>query len=187
MNYQKLVCWGDSQSFGARTYGCYPLYLAQKLNHSSNYTWSLVNQSANGRTARDLWFCVNEDLLKLNDFYTACILIGANDIGNSTPVDLFTEYYQQMLNALKIAGIKSVYCGEIPQIWPDGHAFFSRNSCEKREHYNERIKLAVDAHDIAKLVQFPKLTNACFVDPVHFNETGNNIVADAFAQAIMDR
>jgi len=27
MNYQRIACWGDSQTFGARTYGCYPLYL----------------------------------------------------------------------------------------------------------------------------------------------------------------
>jgi len=187
MNYQKVVCWGDSQTFGARTYGCYPLYLVRKLNLSTNYTWTANNQSENGRTARDLWFCINNNLTNLDDIYTACILIGANDIGNNTPIELFAEYYHQILHALKISGIKSIYCGEIPPIWPDGHAFFSRERSATRDEYNEQVNLIVEAHGIAQLVQFPELTHACFVDPVHFNEKGNAVVADAFAHAIMGR
>ncbi len=37
MHYQNLLCIGDSQTFGARTYGCYPLYLAQILTEHTPY------------------------------------------------------------------------------------------------------------------------------------------------------
>jgi hypothetical protein len=30
MNYQKIVCWGDSQTFGARSYGCYPIFAGRR-------------------------------------------------------------------------------------------------------------------------------------------------------------
>ncbi len=187
MNYQKIVCWGDSQCYGARTYGCYPLYLVQELNKVTQYTWSTLNLSTNGHTARDLWFRLNENLTTIRDIYTTCILIGANDIGSNTPIDLFREYYRQVLDALVISGMKVIYCGEIPPIWPDGHAFFSKDASLRRDEYNEQIKSAIEACGIAHLVEFPKLTRACFIDPVHFNEAGNKIVAKAFATSIVDR
>ena len=56
MNYHNLACWGDSQTFGARTFGCYPLYLAAKLKAASRYTWRTLNYSTNGHSAWDLWF-----------------------------------------------------------------------------------------------------------------------------------
>ena len=82
MNYQKIVCWGDSQTFGARTYGCYPLYLVRSLNHNSRYIWNAISFCANGYTARDLWFRFGPDLLTIHDAPQACILIGANDVVN---------------------------------------------------------------------------------------------------------
>ncbi|MEM9622177.1 MAG: SGNH/GDSL hydrolase family protein, partial [Pseudomonadota bacterium] len=76
MNYQKLVCWGDSQTFGARTYGCYPMHLVRILNEETRYTWITNNLSENGLTARDLWFRIAREVPNLADFYSACLLIG---------------------------------------------------------------------------------------------------------------
>ena len=87
MNYQKMVCWGDSQTFGARSYGCYPMYLAKILNADTRYAWQTLNFSTNGHTVRDLWFRVSNELLMLSDVFQACILIGANDVGNHSPPD----------------------------------------------------------------------------------------------------
>src|SRR3972149_176233 len=124
MNYQKIVCWGDSQSSGARTYGCYPLYLAKILNEKTRYIWQAINLSTNGHTVRDLGFRLPNDLMQLHDVYQACILIGANDVGCNSPPDLFDEYYRQILHALQLNRFRAVYCGDIPPIWPDGQPFF---------------------------------------------------------------
>lgn len=187
MNYQKMACWGDSQSFGARTYGCFPLYLVQHLNQKTHYTWTSLNLSANGHTARDLWFRLPQELQQLHDTHTACILIGANDVANTTEVDTFTEYYSQCLDALSIAGMKSVHCGEIPPIFPDSHAFFPPDCNERRQNYNTKIHDLVGARSNTHLTTFPELTRDCYVDPVHFNEQGNHIVAEAFATSIIER
>ncbi len=185
MNYQRVVCWGDSQSTGARTYGCYPVYLAQALNAKTRYFWQSINLSTNGHTVRDLWFRIGPELLTLRDVHQACVLIGTNDVGNSSPIDLFEEYYRQMLVALRLGGIQVVYCGEIPPIWPDGHAFFSSATQRDRDRYNTRLKKVVGESEVGQLVQLPELTADCYTDPVHFNERGNALVADAFANAIM--
>lgn len=184
MNYQKIICWGDSQTFGARSYGCYPLYLSQILTSTTQYTWQVVNFSTNGHTVRDLWFRLQHELLYLKDSYLACILIGANDVGNQSPAELFEEYYRQILYALEVGRFHVVYCGEIPPIWPDGHPFFSSASVEARQKYNELIKQVVEASSIARLVEFPELNADCYTDPVHLNETGNKVIADSFAKAI---
>jgi len=184
MNYQKIICWGDSQTFGARTYGCYPMHLAQILDSRTRYTWLAINLSSNGHTARDLWFRVGQELTTVNDVHQACILIGANDVGNGSPEDLFEEYYRQILKSLEVHHFRSVFCGEIPPIWPDGHAFFPAETRDRRNAYNAAIKRCVECSSIARLVEFPALSQECFVDPVHFHETGNKAVAHAFAEAI---
>ena len=185
MNYQNLACWGDSQTYGARTYGCYPLYLSKILDRETRYLWRVLNLSANGRTARSLWFDLPRDLLLAADVHQACLLIGANDVGEESPLDLFEEYYRQILSTLRIRRFRVVFCGEIPPIRPDGHAFFSKDTEERRAAYNERVRAVVDESPIATLVKLGDLASDCFTDPVHLSETGNERVAECFARAIM--
>jgi lysophospholipase L1-like esterase len=184
MNYQKIVCWGDSQTSGARTYGCYPLYLGRFLNEETRYAWRTINLSTNGHTVRDLWFRLSNELATLHDVYQSCILIGTNDVGHGSPLELFEEYYRQVLTALRLSGIHVAFCGEIPPIFPDGHAFFPAESAERRDAYNACVRKVVGANPIARLVPFPQLSADCYSDPVHLNEKGNQAVARAFAQAI---
>ncbi len=184
MNYQKIACWGDSQTFGARSYGCYPLYLARILTAETRYFWQVLNLSTNGHTVRDLWFRLTQDLLCLKDVYQACVLIGANDVGNQSPPALFEEYYRQILRALQLNGFRAVYCGEIPPIWPDGHAFFPAETRSARDEYNGRLRQAVRESPISCIVEFPQLSADCFTDPVHLNESGSEAVARSYAQAI---
>lgn len=184
MNYQKIACWGDSQTFGARTYGCYPLYLVRALNRDSRYVWTALSFSRNGYTARDLWFRLGPDLLTVSDVPQACLLIGANDVGNQTPVEVFAEYYSQVLDALAIAKLRVVHCGEIPRIWPDGHAYFPQASETRRAEYNRALEEVVARAPNARLVRFPDLDASHFVDPVHFSESGNLYVAETFAASV---
>jgi lysophospholipase L1-like esterase len=184
MDYQKIVCWGDSQTFGARSYGCYPLYLAKILNAETRYVWRAINRSTNGHTARDLWFRLSTELATLHDVYQACILIGTNDVGNGSDLDLFEEYYRQILTSLKLSGLRVAYCGEIPPIWADGHAFFSEKTSARREDYNARVHKAVAESGIGRLVRFSELSLDCYTDPVHLNEKGNAAIARSFADAI---
>jgi lysophospholipase L1-like esterase len=187
LNYQKLVCWGDSQTFGARTYGCYPLYLVRSLNETTRYTWTASNLSRNGDTARDLWFRVTEEAGRLEDTYHACILIGTNDVANGTPLDLFTEYYGQIVSTLEINHIRNIYCGEIPQIHPDGHAFFPHSIVDDIGLYNNSIEAIVRSSSRASIVRFGEMDLSMFVDPVHLSEKGNAVLAAAFAKAIKER
>ncbi len=185
MNYQNILCAGDSQTFGARTYGCYPIHMARFLSQETPYEWRVINLSANGYTARDLWFRLNSEIDQILNTYQACVLIGTNDVGNSTDIDLFKDYYRQILLTFAIKQFKAVFCGEIPPIFPDGHIFFSKKSEESRKLYNGAIQETAEEFDIAHLVKLDELCRDSYEDPVHFNEQGNICVARAFAGAIL--
>jgi lysophospholipase L1-like esterase len=187
MNYQNLLCVGDSQTFGARTYGCFPLHLARILTAESAYAWRTINSSANGATARDLWFRLVTDLETVTDTRQACLLIGTNDAGEGSDPDLFAEYYRQILRAFFVKKYKAVWCGEIPPIHADGHVYFARASTERRATLNARIEAVVGEFAGASLVRLAGLDRDCYVDPVHFNERGNERVARCFADAILAR
>jgi lysophospholipase L1-like esterase len=187
MNYQNLLCLGDSQTFGARSYGCYPLHLAKILTDATPYEWRTITHSVNHYRARDLWFLVNQHIDSIQDTFQACVLIGTNDVGEHSPCDLFAEYYRQILRALFIRRYKSIVCGEIPPIYPDGHVFFTQSTAQIREKLNQAIEQVVQAFPQAQLVRFPSLTRADYVDSVHFNEAGNQKVAQAFAESILQR
>jgi lysophospholipase L1-like esterase len=187
MNYQNLLCVGDSQTFGARSYGCYPLYLAKLLTERSAYAWRAISVSGKAYTARDLWFKLNVDLETIQDTRQACVLIGTNDVGENKDPDIFEEYYRQILRTFFIKKFKVVWCGEIPPIHADGHVYFDRGTQERRTICNARIERVASEFGEAKIVRFEGLDRNCYEDPVHFNEAGNRQVAEAFAQAIQAR
>jgi lysophospholipase L1-like esterase len=185
MNYQNLLCLGDSQTFGARTYGCYPIHLGRQLRSASPYEWRVVNWSVNGYTARDLWLLLNQRIDTLPDTYQACLLIGTNDVGQNSDLDLFEEYYRQIVLALCVRKFKAILCGEVPPIHSDGHVFFSKQCADSRTAYNERVRRVTAEFAAAKFVASPELPRDCYEDPVHFNERGNAAVAAAFCEAIL--
>jgi lysophospholipase L1-like esterase len=187
MNYQNLLCLGDSQTFGARTYGCYPLHLARMLSERSRYQWRAINRSRNGATARDLWFRLNEEIDGVADTYQACVLIGTNDVGDGNDEELFAEYYRQILRTLFVKKFKAVFCGTIPPVFADGHAFFPRETRERRDRLNARLRGVTAEFPGAGVVPLDHLDVGCYVDPVHFNERGNVAVAEAFAAAVLAR
>jgi lysophospholipase L1-like esterase len=185
MNYQNILCVGDSLTAGARSYGCYPLYLAKILSHETPYAWRAINLGSNGCTARDLWFTLNQKIDSIPDTYIACVVIGTNDISNQKDLDIFEEYYRQILRAFAIKNYKSVLCGEIPSIFCDGHIFFSSDTAKLRPAYNDKIMKVVGEFPIASFVEFNDLSRDCCEDSVHFNENGNMLVAESFARMIL--
>lgn len=184
MNYQNLVFFGDSLAFGARTYGCFPMRAAALLTESSRYAWRVMNISQNGATARSLWFRVNDGDIDLSDVYLAAILIGTNDAAHGSPPELFEEYYRQILRTLAVRKFKAVFCGTIPPLHCDGHAFFTRDAEARRPQLNAIIKKIVAETSIARLVDLESIDASCCVDPAHLNDHGNERVAQRFVEEI---
>lgn len=186
MNYQNVLCAGDSLTAGARSYGCYPLFLAKNLTERTPYEWRAISLSSNGYTARDLWFRLNNHIDKIKDVYLACVLIGTNDVSENNDVELFEEYYRQILRMFFIKSFRVVLCGEIPPIYPDGHVFFLQETIERRKIFNDRIINLIKEFPKANLIKFDDLNRNCYEDSVHFNEKANIIVAESFCKGIIE-
>ncbi len=184
MNYNNIVFWGDSLTYGARTYGCYPLYLVKMLNASTPYNWRAINRGVNGFTAKDLWFKVNWDLEMLNDTYLSCVLIGTNDCSVLSEGAVFKTYLEQLIDAIFIKKGKKIFLGEIPDIIQNAHPFFTKQSNEKRTELNSIIYEICDKNNNLELVRF-NLNEDCYEDSVHFSEKGNQIVAESFFNKII--
>lgn len=114
-------------------------------------------------------------------------MIGTNDVGDNSDLKLFTEYYRQCLLALQISGIRAIYCGHIPPMFPNGHAFFDQDCLRRRELFNDAITEVVANVPIAHIVVFDRLTRDHYEDPVHFNEEGNILIAECFAKMVIER
>lgn len=185
MNYNNIVFWGDSLTFGARTYGCYPMYLVDMLNSATPYRWRAINYGVNGYTARDLWFKVNWELEKIKDAYLSCILIGTNDCSALSENSIFRSYILQLLDAIYIKKGKKIFLGEIPDIIQNAHPFFPKESIEKRKELNRIIHDICADDNRLELVKFDLKPN-CFEDSVHFNEEGNKSIARSFFTKIIN-
>ncbi|HMQ80361.1 MAG TPA: SGNH/GDSL hydrolase family protein [Ignavibacteria bacterium] len=185
MNYNNIVFWGDSLTFGARTYGCFPMYLVDLLNSATPYNWRAINRGVNGYTARDLWFKVNWELEKLTDTYLSCVLIGTNDCSELSDSSIFKSYLQQLLDAIYIKKGKRIYLGEIPGIVQNAHPFFPKETIEKRIELNNVINEICSNDKRIELVRFD-LSIECFEDSVHFSEKGNMSVAKSFFTKIIN-
>jgi hypothetical protein len=47
-----------------------------------------------------------------------------------------------------------------------------QSTVQIREEFNQAIEQVMEEFPLARLVRFPSLTHADYVDPVHFNESG---------------
>ena len=54
MNWETLLCLGDSITFGARSYFGYPEIAGNILEEKLSKSWNIINHSTNGFTTIDL-------------------------------------------------------------------------------------------------------------------------------------
>lgn len=188
--YNNILCLGDSQTFGARSYGCYPIYLSslleqevEKVRGKEPCYYRVINKSVNGYTARDLYFKINNEAEDIKDVYMACLMIGTNDCHKNSDVKLFGEYLKQIILTLKTKGVKVIYFGLIPEIYNEADPWYQNDVQKKRKILNEMINSI--AAEFGAFIVDTKLDITCYADSVHFNEKGNAILANKFKEVIM--
>lgn len=182
MIFQRIDAWGDSMTFGARTYGCYPMHMARRLREETGYEWLVRNKGVNGNTARDLWFRVANTVAE--DVQAACVLIGTNDAKQLTRQSDYEEYLYQTLVMLRAHGWK-VFLGTIPLIAPKGRLPYTMESERHRQLLNVSIEMLARSMSGVTLVEL-HVVGDHLCDGVHLNEDGNKKVAEAFAGAILE-
>ncbi|MBL8007109.1 MAG: SGNH/GDSL hydrolase family protein [Ignavibacteria bacterium] len=174
MNWETLMCFGDSITIGARSYLGYPEYAGSFLEKEIENKWNVINYAVSGYTAIELCRYITSGFENLVSQSPGIItvLIGTNDIKNSTSPENFEIAYNQILVKSKLIAMKAnVVLIKIPH-FPEKVMypyFFGMN--QKVNEFNGIIeKLA--AGNKLRVMSFDITENDLF-DGVHFNEEGS--------------
>jgi lysophospholipase L1-like esterase len=186
MIYQNVLCIGDSQTSGARSYFGYPEALAEALSERTGLVWNCVNAGVARETLIQIYRRTQHLVREFDDVVIACVLAGCNDtrMDRRTGVREFGMIYRQLLNLLRISRYVGLFVGTIPPI-QDGFGFipYDENSRRLREEYNAVIGSLCAEMEISLVDTTMGREN--YVDAVHFNERGSRTLGARFADAIL--
>ncbi len=187
MNWETLLCLGDSITFGARSYCAYPDYAGATLEQNLGNHWQVVTYAVNGYTAMDLQRLMTANFANIKQFDAGVVslLIGTNDVKKSTPIGDYEIAYRQILLKIKLlAPGKRIFMLKIPH-FPAGLAYpYTFKMNDTITAYNQLLeKLAAEYG--AKLLEF-SFTEADFFDGIHLTTQGSLSAGQQLAQAILE-
>jgi lysophospholipase L1-like esterase len=187
MNWETLICFGDSITAGARSYLGYPEYAGNILSKKLEKEWNIINYSTNGLTTIGLVRSVNEKFYSLKSFEASMIsvLIGTNDLKENISEDEFGIAYNQLVVKLRLLCKNNhILLIRIPE-FPAGVMYpYHFNMNEKITAFNSVIDRISAEHKV-KTFQFG-LTGEHFFDGVHLNELGSKTCGSQLAMFILN-
>lgn len=184
MNWESLLCMGDSITHGARTYLGYPEMAAGMLRKATGVQWSAWNFAWNGFKAIDLLRAIDErgaDLVRFNASLCT-VMIGTNDAKTNTAPEHYGLVMEQLLLKAKlVTQNRNLLVLGIPTLAPGMSLPYNAGMNTRIAAYNQILAdLAA-----ARSCEFLELRTAPsdFVDGVHLSDAG----VSSFAQQLCER
>lgn len=186
MNWETLLCLGDSITIGARSYLSYPEYCGHHLSKETNKKWNVVNHAVSGYKTVDLLRDIDKHFstLKVIKPDIATILIGTNDLKSNLAAETFRKAYELLVLKVRlVVGNQNIMLLEIPKL-KSGVMFPYRIEMNQTvEVYNQII------HEIATTSGYIYSKIDCddhhFFDGVHLNEQGSEAFGQHLAESIL--
>ncbi|MEP7146351.1 MAG: SGNH/GDSL hydrolase family protein [bacterium] len=186
MNWETLMCFGDSITIGARSYCGYPEYACDYLESELGNKWNVINQAKSGYTAMDLHRDISNNFSNLSAFTPSIVtvLIGTNDIKNNTSEQDFKIAYNQVIIKAKLIAMKqNVLMIKIPHLPVKVMYPYNFKMNEKITEFNDLLSaLAID-HNV-RITDF-SISEEDLFDGVHLNNTGSRNFGRQLAQYIL--
>jgi len=100
MNWETLLSFGDSITFGARSYLGYPELCGDILGKKLEKSWHVINHAVNGYTTIDLVRSIDPNLDNFRNCYPSIItvMIGTNDISGGKVPEGYREGLQKVID-----------------------------------------------------------------------------------------
>ena len=181
MNWETLLCLGDSITIGARSYLGYPEYTGVLLEKHLGNRWNIVNHATCGHTAIDLHRSITNYFTDLQCFNPSLltILIGTNDLKAPSTVENYRIAYRQvLLKASLMVNSAYIFLIKIPKLPAVVKYPYRFEMNHKIDQFNAVIEELAEAYG-HKVVEI-NLTEAELFDGVHLNERG----AKSFAKQL---
>jgi lysophospholipase L1-like esterase len=185
MNWETILCLGDSITIGARSYLGYPDYAADFLKQETNKNWLAVNYAVSGYTTIQLarHIVTNFDSLKELKPLITTILIGTNDVKVNTSLELYKIALEQTIMHAKLLTLnKNVILFKLPKFGKGVMYPYNFEMNKNIDLYN--IAIEEKAHDHhCRLLELP-IIDEDYYDGVHLTEAGSRKVAKFLSDII---
>jgi lysophospholipase L1-like esterase len=136
MNWETLLAFGDSITYGARSYLGYPEICGDILGRKLDKKWHVINHATNGYTTMDLIRSINPMLDVYKNSYPSIItvMIGTNDIKTHVSIEDFRIAYNQLIIKLRLVSIgNNILLLKIPRFTQK--VFYPYNYTRKKKLY----------------------------------------------------
>lgn len=187
MNWETILCLGDSITIGSRSYLGYPEYCVGILTKKTTKNWNVINCSVAGFTVIDLVRYIDQNWsnIKGQGPLMASIMIGTNDIKSNTPLWEFEIAYSLMLLKTKlIVGSNHIVLNKIPLLQKGVMLPYSLKMNKTIIAYNEIIEKLSQREGVI-LNSMPESSDI-FLDGVHLNDLGSSLWGEALSDKIME-
>ncbi len=186
MNWETLLCLGDSITFGARSYFGYPEIAGNILEENLSKSWNIINHSKNGYTTVDLIRSLSPITTAYKGEFPSIItiLIGTNDIKNGTSIGDFSIAYKQLIVKAKLMSVNSnILLIKIPRF--TNQVFYPYNFGMNVEvvRFNNVIDVLSEQHALRTIDL--QLHDDDFFDGVHFSTKGSQSAGRQLAKFIL--
>ena len=187
MNYNIILCLGDSITFGSRDSkgSTYPLEMEEILENKAGGIWICIGEGICQETSRDLIRRFYHILNKYPKAYEVCLFEGINDAKdeNNTLPETYRKNIEHCIKACKILG-KKLFLGNIPIKKGFLAPSYSSKTNARVKQYNQELKKLAKKYQLA-LVDLSDLPEEFYADGIHFNNNGHREIAQRFAAAIL--
>ena len=186
MNWETLICLGDSITIGARSYLSYPDYCGSKLKEATSKYWNVVNHAKSGMTTIELVRSITDNFNNLISHQpnVITILIGTNDLKSDTPSsDFEIAYTQVIVKAKLILRTQNIILFEIPELQKGIMLPYNISMNQKVLEFNKIIQQLGKEHKL--MVKKFAADQTDFYDGVHLNETGSKNWGTQLADIIL--
>lgn len=173
MNWETLLSFGDSITFGARSYLSYPEICCDILSNKMNKSWHIVNHATNGFTTIDLCRSINPQLNNYKVLFPSIItvMIGTNDIKMNVNLEEFRIAYQQLIVKLKLLSVNNnIIVIKIPRITTNVFYPYNFSMNKKIIEFNGCIEELCKENSL-RYIEFNFLDDD-YYDGVHLNPKG---------------
>ncbi|WNJ19040.1 SGNH/GDSL hydrolase family protein [Pontibacter sp. G13] len=187
MNWETLLCLGDSITIGARSYLGYPEYCGNFLKNETAKDWNVVNCAVSGYTTIDLVQHIDKNWSHLNETKPELIslMIGTNDLKKNTSFSDFQIAFSLLLIKVKLlVKSRNIILNKIPSLRSGVMLPYNLSMNEMGIQYNNWISEIAKSHGLM-LNEMPE-SDDLFFDGVHLNQKGSELWGKHLSQKILE-
>lgn len=186
MNWETLIAFGDSITYGARNYLGYPEICGSLLEKNLDKNWHIINHAKNGFTTIDLVRSITTEMTNYKESYPSLItvMIGTNDVKSDTSDTDFKIAYKQLIVKMKLLSVGSnIVLLKIPRFTKKVFYPYNYSMNEKVKSFNMIID-ELAGHFSLRTFEFT-FSDDDYFDGVHLNDKGSDSAANQLSQFIL--